>query len=133
MDKPPKIPAQSTSFTQQVFARLGFFATFKGKAKNGQPALRRGRAAAQESLAHVKAMEVDTLGLKDLELLCVFSFLLPEDQQQEVAALTEQVYKAASCKAQPSKKAASSSKSKANKPSQASMASHISEAAAMFK
>jgi len=131
----PKIPAQSTAFMQSVWARVGFFATFQCKTKSGEPGLlKRGRAAVQASLAHVSSKEVSALGLKDLELLCVFCFLLPEAEQAQVAALTEQVFKAAASNNEAFKKPQpSGSKSSKSRLSQASMASSISEAAAMFK
>jgi hypothetical protein len=131
----PKIPAQSTAFMQSVFAKVGFFATFQCKAKSGELGpLKRGRAAVQANLAQVSAKDVSALSLKDLELLCVFSFLLPEAEQARVAQLTEQVFKAAASNQEVYKKPqASGSKASKNKPSQASMASSISEAAAMFK
>jgi hypothetical protein len=136
----PKIPAQSTAFMQSVFARVGFFATFQGKTKSGEPGpVKRGRAAVQANLAQVSAKDVAALDLKDLELLCVYSFLLPETEQAKVKALTEQVFKTAggseaSKKPTPSSSASGSgSRSSKSKPSQASMASSISEAAAMFK
>ena len=125
----PRVPAHSSDFMQKVFSRLGFFATFQGKAG----ALMRGRAAVQANLAQVVAMDVTSLGLKDLELICVYQFLLPGSEQTQVAALTEQVFKAAASASDALKKTATSSRSSKGKPSQASMTSSISEAAAMFK
>ena len=125
----PRVPAQSTDFMQSVFSRLGFFATFQGKTG----ALKKGRAAVQANLAQVISMDVNTLGLNDLELICVYSFLLPDAEQTQVAALTEQVFKAAANATDALKKTTTSSRSSKGKPSQASMTTCISEAAAMFK
>ena len=130
----PRVAAQSTDFMQSVFSRLGFFATFQGKAENGKlGALKRGRAAVQANLAQVISMDVSTLGLQDLELICVYSFLLPDAEQTQVSALTEQVFKAAANATDALKKTTTSSRSSKGKPSQASMTTSISEAAAMFK
>ena len=78
--------------------------------------MKRGRAAVQANLAQVISMDVSTLGLKDLELMCVYAFLLPDAEQIQVAALTGQVCKAAANATDALEKTTTSSRSSKGKP-----------------
>jgi len=93
-----------------------------------------GRAAVEANLKDLKAVQSKNLGLNDLELVRVFSFLLPEPAQQEVTALAEVVFKGAQPATSHSKDSSNTVSSfKPAKSSQAAISSSITEAAAMFK
>ena len=107
---------------------------FQEKLANGNHGeLMRGRPAVEANFAMVKSMELEALGLKDLEMLRVFEFLLPGNAQQEATSLTERVFQKAFMKgAKPSIPKGSKAASK-GKASQSAESSSTADAAAMFK
>lgn len=126
----PKIPAHAGSFLQGVFARLPFFAQYQGKGDKCRAKQLTGKAAVLANYHAVLQQDPSCLSLKDLEQLCVFSYLLTGQEQAHIAELTEQVFQSAT--GSPQSKA-SSSRSAKGKASQADMASSVALAAAMFK
>ena len=127
--KPPKIPGQPSPFLQSVFSRLGFFAT-KEVTIEGKKTIMRGKAAVEYHWAAVQELDEDDTNLKDLEMLCVFGFLLAESEQVKVTALTAAVFKSA---LHSQGDVPGPSKGSKAKTSQVSVASCIHEAASMFK
>lgn len=128
----PSIPGNPSPFLQSVFSRLGFFAT-KEVTIEGKKTIMRGKAAVENQWAAVQKMESASMSLKDLELLCVYGFLLAEAEQVKIAALAGGVFKSALHSQSSQGDAPGPSKASKAKTSQVTVASCIHEAASMFK
>ena len=125
----PSIPGNPSHFLQSVFSRLGFFA-IKEVTIEGKKTIMRGKAAVEYHWAAVQEFYEDDTNLKDLEMLCVFGFLLAESEQVKVTALTAAVFKSALHSQGDVPGPSKGSKAKAT---QVTVASCIHEAASMFK
>lgn len=134
----PRIAANAGSFLVKLWNRLRWFCTLSLKHKSGKEVTLMGVEAIQHKWQEIKRMDTQTTKLQHLELLVTFLFLLPEEDQKKVHALTTQVYKQAGeqmggspSASQQSSQAEPASSSKASKTKM--VVSSVSEAAQMFK
>ena len=127
--QPPKIPGHPSSFLQSVFSRLGYFA-IKEVSIDGKQKTLRGKAAVQNHWDAVQKLDPASRNLKDLEMLCVYGFLLAEADQEKITAMTGEVFKSAM---QSKGDMPGPSKGSKAKTPQVAVASCIHEAASMFK
>ena len=128
----PSIPANPSDFLQSVFGRLGFFA-IKEVTIEGKSTAMRGKAAVEYQWAAVQKMDSASMNLKDLELLCVFGFLLAKTEQVKIALLASGVSKSALHSQGNQGDVPGPSKGSKAKTTEVAVASCIHEAASMFK
>ena len=128
----PSIPGNPSHFLQSVFSRLGFFA-IKEVTIEGEKTIMRGKAAVEHQWAAVQKMDSASMKLTDLELLCVFGFLLAGTEQVKIAALAGGVFKSALHSQGSQGDVPGPSKGSKAKATQVTVASCIHEAASMFK
>ena len=128
----PSIPGNPSHFLQSVFSRLGFFA-IKEVTIEGKKTIMRGKAAVEYQWAAVQKMDSASMKLTDLELLCVFGFLLAGTEQVKIAALAGGVFKSALHSQGSYGDVPGPVKGSKATASQVTVASCIHEAASMFK
>ena len=128
----PSIPGNPSHFLQSVLSRLGFFAN-KEVTIEGKKTIVRGKAAVENHWDAVQKMGSANMNLKDLEMLCVFGFLLAGLEQVKIAVLAGGVFKSALYSQGSQGDVPGPSKGSKAKTSQVAVAPSIHEAASMFK
>jgi hypothetical protein len=135
---PPRVAANAGSFLVKVWNRLRWFCTLCVKHKGGKEVQLMGMDAINHRWHEIQHMDPDTIKLQQLELLVTFLFLLPDEDQKKVHALTAQVYKQAGDQSATSPSASKSERPDATPSSSKTsktkgVVSSFSEAAQMFK